>query len=165
MDKHLINEIVDKVVREKIFEILMLEYAVDKKSYINRVWNLSPILISHWCLIKFHRLSNDGEIYIPHWKRELFGWMESLSLMNLKGKNNAENKYNALYQAFDSMDYTSNLDVIKNAIRKKFQDENVDIQSPLIDEVATAFIVDLENIMHFIACGDINTIRDYVNSL
>ena len=164
MDKHLINEIVDKVVREKVCEILMLEYAIDRKAFINRVWNLSPMLISHWCLIRYNRLT-DREEYIDHWKNEVFGWMEYISVMKLKRNNDVESRQKALLQAWDDLDYISNPEAIKAAIYRKFGNEEIDMRTPLIDEVANAFIADSHTIIALISKGDVGEMREYINSL
>ena len=164
MDKHLINEIVDKVVREKVCEILMLEYAIDRKAFINRVWNLSPMLISHWCLIRYNRLT-DREEYIDHWKNEVFGWMEAIQLLKLKGKNDVESRQKALSQAFNDIEYTTNPKVVKGAIRRKFHDEQIDINLPIIDEIICGFMSDIPQLINLMANDDVQPMREYINSL
>ena len=97
MNERKINEKVDKMVREQISQILMLEYSIDRKSFINRVYSLSPMIISHWCLIKHNRLIDD-ENYISHWKNEVGGWMLTLMNSKLKKNNSVEYKLKALTQ-------------------------------------------------------------------
>ena len=164
MNERKINEKVDKMVREQISQILMLEYSIDRESFINRVYSLSPMIISYWCLIKHNRLIDD-ENYISHWKNEVGGWMLTLMNSKLKKNNSVEYKLKALTQAWEDLDYTTNPEAVRAAIYSKFNGENINPYSDIVTDVIHSFMSEAPQILSIIANENVKDLHQYINSL
>ena len=63
-----------KVIFESVYKILdntlLLEYLVQRKDFVNLLWNLSDQIIENWCLVHYCTVVGQSE-YKKHWTDEL----------------------------------------------------------------------------------------------
>lgn len=161
MDKKF-EHIVERIVREEISQLL--EYAYTRSDYIFRVENLFKQIIIHFCLIKHNRYINN-EKYIQHWKHELFGWINSLSNMDMKKNNNPKNRLDAIIQALNNIGYLEDINKIKNCLIPKLRKENIDANSEPINYAINECQKTLPYIANIIANNDMITCDNFINDL
>lgn len=163
--KKYIDEAVKKSIDDYINNIIM-EYALPRKVFMKQIENILPQFITHWCLIKYAKLSNTNIEVINHWKRELLNWLYNMSKLSMKGKDNIDVRKKAIYEVFDILDLNSDPLAVKFTIISKFEDENIDINNNIIvDDVITQCINETEIFIHLIANKNIQDIKNYVKSL
>ena len=164
MDNKILTERITEIVRQKLQEFILLEYAVDRNTFIQRVYNLSRQIVIHWCLIQYGRLTHT-EDSINHWKKELRGWMSTICEMELKKNNSIDTRLKAITQAWIDLDYTSRPDIIKKVITCKFRDEGINMASEEVKQICLDMINEAQILIHLMADADVDAIYDYVENL
>ena len=161
---HITEERLVEIVRESIQNYMLLEYAVDRNTFMTRVYHLSRQIVIHWCLIKHGRLThNDNNII--HWKKELRGWMSAICEMELKKNNSADTRNKAITKVWHDLDYISRLDMIKKVITCKFRDEGFNMLTEEVSQTCEAFSNETQILINLMSNADINEVYDYVENL
>ena len=117
------------VISESIKKILIdygiiEEMAVPSKEYKRRAYGLVPQICENWCLLYFYRRTGLETTCIPHWCEELYGHMDNLGKLLVKGGNRSK----ILYTVWNEYEYDSNINTIDRCIRNKFKKEDIDVK-------------------------------------
>lgn len=153
-------------LREKIKKCgkeAIIEMAIPRNMYIERVGGIFPQIIRHWCLIHYFTLVQKTENK-QHWQGELIGFIESASDYKIK-KGNLLSRQQALEQMVTSYNFKSRGTIDKINV-KKFKDEGVNIvNNKFYDYTVFDFLNNFDFIIDLIAMQDKDKIRNYVNNL
>ena len=92
-----------KVIFESVYNILdntlLLEYLVQRKDFVNLLWNLSDQIIENWCLVHYCTVVGQSE-YKKHWTDELKGYLKRISRTGIKSSNDFDSRRKCVLQAF-----------------------------------------------------------------
>ena len=158
MDKIELKQFIERIVREEYQ--MLIEYSFNRKDFINKVENLLSPLLSHWVLIRYHRLINNND-YINHWKQELTAWFESIMRLKLKNGDKAK----TIETAFNNLELKNDLDVLYLTVIPKCRKENINVQDVNFNQA----IVDCQNaindITNILSSNKPQLLYDYINNL
>ena len=160
--KREIKFLVERLVRQEISQLI--EYAHPRKDYIFRVEHLMKQIIIHLCLILHNRFIGN-EDYISHWKNELFGWINTLSNLDIKNGNTTTKRLNAIHEALNNMEYLTNINKIKSCVVPKAREENMDINSDAMNYAVVECQNKLREIADIIANNNMLTCHNFVENL
>ena len=160
--KRIIRESIGKVLKENKDGIL-LEMALPRKTYKERIVNLIPQLLENWCLVRYCTIVGN----IPtksHWQSELRGVILTISRLTMSGNDSVESRHKVLDEIWNDEDYyiphTLNM-----TIANKFITENISIKSEEYGNVLLDCIESKENIFNVILQRDIESITRYVENI
>ena len=130
-----------KVIFESVYKILdntlLLEYLVQRKDFVNLLWNLSDQIIENWCLVHYCTVVGQSE-YKKHWTDELKGYLKRISRTGIKSSNDFDSRRKCVLQAFAMNDLDKG-DIAKRIaliIQNKFESEGI-VDGGVINQVAT----------------------------
>lgn len=125
-----------KIIFENVYNILdntlLLEYLVQRKDFVNLIWNLSDQIIENWCLIHYTTLNNQTQ-YKKHWTSELKGYLKRVSRTGIKSCNDYKSRYKCVMEAFKMNDLIEG-DIANRIcliIQNKFEEEQITEQGIL----------------------------------
>jgi len=156
-----LRDTINEIVREKCGAIN--EMAYKRKEYKEKIDALSSQVIENWCLIRHCTLSGSRK-YKKHWSDELRGHLLTLARYNIKGRNNWEDKEQAIREVWLNNDYNTPRS-IEYVIHNKFRKEGFDTKSDLFIEIIEDCINSFDRIISLISSWNISDIDDYVSSL
>ena len=120
-----------KIIFESVYNILdntlLLEYLVQRKDFVNLIWNLSDQIIENWCLVHYCTVIGQTE-YKKHWADELKGYLKRISRTGIKSSNDFNSRKKCVLQAFamNDLDKGGVSDRIYLIIQNKFESEGID---------------------------------------
>lgn len=153
---------IDMIV-ENIKNGILLEMALPRKEYINRVDAELPQLIENWCLVHYAKLSGDKQELINHWRNELRTHI--FNIVKLKLKDDKQLVYEkALYEIWNKMEYYDP-EIINMTIISKFIKENINVRNNK-DYLNTIydFITQSKRLIYIMSNKNVNDINDYIVS-
>lgn len=122
---------------KKIENMPIVEMAYDRKKYKDNIEGLGYQLLENWCLIHYSKLSGKNETLIKHWEDELSAHIDNICKMNLNFDKKTAIK-EVLYKTMELNNNTDNS--LINKIAKKFYEENIDIEDPLVEDTINDWI-------------------------
>lgn len=153
-------------LREKIKKCgkeVIIEMAIPRNMYIERVGAIFPQIIRHWCLIHYFTLIQKTENK-QHWQGELMGFFSNISKIAIKD-NKENNRKQALEQAINQYNFRIRETINKINV-KKFKDEGIDIvNNAFYNYTIIDFLNELDKIIDLIAKRNTNEIREYIKNL
>jgi len=84
------NRIEEQVRHELFLQGMILEMAVKRKEYLNRVESKWFTIVNHILLIVYCRLFDNDCQYYNHWKSEVIAWSRELSSLKLKDTSDSK---------------------------------------------------------------------------
>ena len=130
-----------KIIFESVYNILdntlLLEYLVQRKDFVNLLWDLSDQIIENWCLVHYCTMLGQTE-YKKHWTDELKVYLKRISRTEMKSSNDFNSRKKCVLQAFamndlDKGDIARRIALI---IQNKFESEGI-IDEGVIHQVST----------------------------
>lgn len=121
-----LKEIVKNEVTKQLS--MILEYAIPRSKFIENAYNLSSQIIENWCLVHYCTIVGRTETK-THWRDELYSHMDNVSRDTIKSNNSYEVRAKALTEAFEWNDLFSGSDRIIRLTSRKFNKENINIES------------------------------------
>ena len=122
---------IKKIIFESVYNILdntlLLEYLVQRKDFVNLIWNLSDQIIENWCLVHYCTVIGQTE-YKKHWTDELKGYLKRISRTGIKSSNDFNSRKKCVLQAFamNDLDKGGVSDRIYLIIQNKFESEGIE---------------------------------------
>ena len=115
------------ILRELIPKMPLYEQAKNRANFTsNLIHELSPLL-SYWALIEYAHGDFEGnesyEQYVEHWKKELYGWCDTLAMIKIKGGK----RENAIAYALIDTEEINDPEHVYNRIKRKFNNEGINI--------------------------------------
>lgn len=120
-----------KIIFESVYNILdntlLLEYLVQRKDFVNLIWNLSDQIIENWCLVHYCTVIGQTE-YKKHWADELKGYLKRISRTGIKSSNDFNSRKKCVLQAFamNDLDKGDISERIYLIIQNKFESEGIE---------------------------------------
>lgn len=120
-----------KIIFESVYNILdntlLLEYLVQRKDFVNLIWNLSDQIIENWCLVHYCTVIGQTE-YKKHWADELKGCLKRISRTGIKSSNDFNSRKKCVLQAFamNDLDKGDISERIYLIIQNKFESEGIE---------------------------------------
>ena len=147
---------IKEYILEKIQNTLVFEMTYSRKELKTSFDSILDQIIENWCLVKYCSLYDRNNINKKHWANELTAHMYNILKRQLK--NGGEDAKLQLLKSvtYEQKEYATSV-AIKNCIRLKFKQENIQIP----DVVCSACIDDLETILSLISKRD--TEENYEN--
>lgn len=154
-----------QILREEltncIQESLILEYAVPRKEFVEKIENLFDQIIENWCLVHYCTLVGRTELK-EHWKSELRAHL----LKSLRYKISGNNSYEARVKAIGSIcdkDELNDANIINMTVNTKFKVEKIDVKSNEYKQCITDCANAMGDIINVIAKADIDFVDQYIN--
>lgn len=160
--RRIIKESIEKVLNEQGKHVL-LEMPLHRKNYKERLTNELPQVIINWCLV--HYCTIVGQKHLKeHWKDELLGHIFNISSLSIKENDKPQKRLKVLSEIWIEDDYNKPENLTLK-VCNKFIKEQININS---EEYITT-IQDCLNcpkeLFNVIISRDIETIRNYINSI
>ena len=162
--QELIQEITKQVTKTLKEELFLEYYALERNTFIERAYHLLSPMMIHWCLIRYGRLTDETQC-IEHWKSELLTFMSDMAGLTMKGGNQTHKRLKAYKEAWSCADYDTDPHSVFFRCRRKFIDEGVNIESPVIMQVVTEFVEESTTLMELLANKRYDNIQTYIQSL
>ncbi len=137
--------------------------ALPRKTYKERVRDVSCQLLESWCLVRYCSLIAQ-EQYKKHWSDELRGHMLSISRLSMKGNDSIEARQKVFEEVWADEDY-DNPQFLLLTIANKFIIEGIDVNSEPVMQCIMDCIKAKSDIIRVVLLRDINKITQYVLSL
>ncbi|MBR6516914.1 MAG: hypothetical protein IKT40_08780 [Bacilli bacterium] len=166
MNKIRLNEIQFKsMIYDCVYNILdksfILEYAIQRKSFISLVRDLSYQIVENWCLIRYCTITNRTELK-EHWKTELKSYFKRLIRLSIKN-NDYKTRFKAAKEGFNEADMYQSAELIFSFVKDKFKTENIKFDDILMTVIEDCYN-SLDSIVDVIATyNDHEKIENYVN--
>lgn len=159
-----LKSLIRQLIREELCDrSIISEMAFPREAYVTRIENFLPQIVQNLSLI-FFRIETNDETTKNHWKRELKSLMMQVLAINIKGNNKPKARMKAISQALDEMDALKE-NTIRLWILTKFEDENIDINSPFMAKVYYDVRNELVFLMEFVANIDETGLSNEINAL
>ena len=157
-----------RIISEEVKRVipLILEYAVPRNKFVDGAYDLLEQICQNWCLIRYSRLVNDGNVNVNHWKSELKAHMKNIAQTKIKKNNSVTSRASALAEAFDWSDFDKSEKKIFLFASDKFEEEGYpsDYEEPFVT-VCFDFKHEVKNLILLMANSNNDDIDEYVNSL
>ena len=128
----------------------ILEMALEKSKYQDRVFNLMPQIVQNWCLCEYCRTYDPGNINYHGWRKELIAHLGNLNSIIVKG-----DKQKWTYEEVIKDDEFNNLEVIKRVCEYKLDEEDdIDFTQEIRDTLYKSFSDNAEFIVNLISGKD-----------
>ena len=160
-----IEQIIADAINKYVESTILYEYAHPRKAFIKYTSNLLPQIITHWCLIKYSRLSNTNNDIIKHWKAELISWVDKIIKLSLKGKDDYNSRYSAIASSFDINDYDKNIRSIEATIISKFIKEGFDVENDVFEITINDCLNEHKVFINLLSQKNIVPFYEYIKSL
>lgn len=162
--KHLISESVKNYLNSDKGAML-LEMAMERKAFKERVEHLLPQIIENWCLIYYSRITNTNAQLINHWKSELNTHISSVISYQIKGNNQPQKRSKVIGEIWDELDY--NLpNTISIIIRSKFLKEHLNVKSNEYFETCEQFVNYSDDLIYTLSqYGNVDMVDNYLAKL
>lgn len=139
----------------------ILEMALEKAKYQDRIFNLMPQIVQNWCLCYYcKRYDSNNENYYG-WRKELIAHLGNLNSIIVKG-----DKHKWTYEEVIKDDEFDNLNVIKKVCEYKLDDEDQipSLQDPKIrEELYSSFSDNVEFLVTLISGKE--SVKPVIDSL
>lgn len=153
-----------KTLKNILKEDLILEMSIPKKSFKDKIENLSQQILENWCLVRFCKLTNRTTLK-THWSYEFRNHILSLMRYKIKQNNDYENRLKVVKEVWDELEYNTDTNVINMTVNNKFRKEDIDTKSQEYYQVLEDCMNESNTIIDLIAKADINLLDDYVDGL
>lgn len=162
--KHLISESVNNYLSSDKGSML-LEMAMERKAFKERVERILLQIIENWCLIYYSKITNSNEKLINHWKSELDAHISSVISYQIKGNNSPQKRNKVICELWDELDYKLP-QTIAIIVRNKFLKEHLDIKSNEYFETCEQFVNYSDNLIHTLSqYGNTDAVDNYLAKL
>lgn len=163
------NEI-KKLIREEIERynrnnLLREFFAYERSDFKDRVESRIPIILIHWLFIRYFKIKNENVRTIQHWKDELIAQFYYLVRLKIKKNNSYENRLKAIKQAWEEGEFNSSAYDIAFAFKRKFNEENIDINSNEFNNAIEQWIDESKSIIEIFANANLKNANEYINNL
>lgn len=162
--KHLISECVNNYLSSDKGNML-IEMAMKRKSFKERVEHILPQIIENWCLIYYSRITNTNKKNINHWKSELDAHISSIISYQIKGNNSQQKRNKIILNLWDELDYNI-AQTIAIIVRNKFLKEHLDVKSKEYFETCEQFTNYSNYLIHTLSqYGNVDEVDKYLAKL
>ena len=158
-----LHRIVKETVQKEL-EIL-LEYAIPRGKFVEKVTNLTTQIIENWCLLRFSTLAGISGESRDHWKSELFSHMSNIGDDTIKKNNSYETRLKAIEEGFAEKDLPSTPERVMKLVGRKFIIEKMDMKCQEFQTAVNDCHNAIGTIMDKIANGDFQVIYDYIQTI
>ena len=164
------NDKIKQYIREEIQrnnrENLLREFfAYERSDFKDRIESRIPIILIHWLFIRYFRLKNENVKTIQHWKDELIAQFYYLVRLKIKKNNSYENRLKAIKQAWEEGEFNSIVNDIVFSFKRKFNEENIDINSTELINAINQWIDETKIIIEIFANANLKNANEYINNL
>ena len=137
-------------IKEYLIETLsktqLFEMAYNRKEFIRSCDNLHKQIVENWCLVKWCSLYNIKNPNLNHWRYELYSHCDNLYRMQIDS-----DKYKAIKQSFIKNNELDDYKTVELATCKKFEHENITLDSKYHIVVEAFVDYGLEKLMMLIS--------------
>lgn len=158
----IIRDSIDTILKENQEELL-LEMALPRKTYKERISNLIPQLLENWCLVRYATI-HGGIQQKLHWQTELRGHILTMSRLSITGNDTPSSRlkvFNEIWREED-LNLPGTLNMV---IANKFMVEGINIKTEEYGQVLYDCINATNKIYEIIVGRDIDAISQYVESI
>lgn len=162
--KSLISEYVNNYLSSDKGNML-IEMAMERKAFKERVEHILPQIIENWCLIYYSRITNTNKKLINHWKSELDAHISSIISYQIKGNNSLQKRNKIILNLCNELDYnlTQTIAII---VRNKFLKEHLDVKSKEYFETCEQFTNYSDDLIHTLSqYGNVDEVDNYLAKL
>lgn len=159
-----------RIVREQIRSMieaeksgLLVEMALRRKVYKNRIDNLMPQVIENWCLVHYCTLSGNN-LYKEHWKSELRGYIVSIFRLAIKD-NNSEKSRNHVFSEIWIENEFDEPSIIDYVINTKFKREKIDTTTETYADIIADFVFSQKKLIEVMLSKDYNVLDSYLETI
>lgn len=157
-----LNQIVKKEVNKHIN--MLLEYAIPRAKFIDKVADLAGQILEHWCLVHYCTLIGRTKTK-DHWTKELFAFLSNLSNQTIKNNNSDKSRLKAVYEGFSQIDVPTTPERIEKLVGSKFIIEDIDVQTPEFKQCIENCHNAIPSIIQVIVSGDYKAINQYISTI
>lgn len=160
--REMVQESVKQVLEARAKHLLM-EMALPRGVYKQKIDNELPLILINWCLVHYCTITG-RPLSKEHWKVELRGHLATAARYSLKGNDAPEKRLKVFNQVWDENDF-SMPNAINLTVNNKFYEEGLDVKS---DDYSTTLIDCLSyarDIFDAILSRNTDTITQYVDTI
>ena len=155
------------LIYDAIYHVLdksfILEYAIQRKTFVSLVRDLSYQIIENWCLIHYCTLTNRSQTK-EHWKDELKAYLKRLIRLSIKN-NDFKTRLKAAKEGFNESDMYVSEELLFSFVKDKFKTEKIELDY-IVKEVIRDCYNSLDSIIEIIATyNDHEKMDEYINSI
>ena len=125
----------------------ILEMALEKSKYQDRVFSLMPQIVQNWCLCEYCRTYDPDNMNYRGWRKELIAHLGNLNSIIVRG-----DKQKWTHDEVIKDDEFNNLEVIKRVCEYKLDEEDdIDFTQEIRDTLYKSFSDNAEFIVNLIS--------------
>lgn len=160
--RYLIREEIERYNRNNLLREF---FAYEMSDFKDRVESRIPIILIHWLFIRYFKIKNENVRTIQHWKDELIAQFYYLVRLKIKKNNSYENRLKAIKQAWEEGEFNSSAYDIAFAFKRKFNEENIDINSNEFNNAIEQWVDESKSIIEIFANANLKNANEYINNL
>ena len=142
----------------------LIEYAIPRKNFVNKTYNLVQQIVENWCLIHYGTMVG-GLSAQDHWRKELLTHMSNIANDTIKGNNSYESRVKAISEGFDMKDLPSSGERVRKLISAKLIIEVIDTNCDEIVACSEDCNNAIGGIIEMIAENNLEKMWEYIQTL
>jgi len=165
-DESYIKRIVEDTVYKMLTENnqLVMEMAMPRKSFKERLASLLPQIIENWCLIRYCSYYQTDNPNIQHWKIELRAHLVTICRTKIDNGNRIPVRVK-VFEEVVKEDEFDDPEMIMYTVSTKFSEENLSYKGERFDTIVNEFVEELYLLKSIVANGTVDGIINYVNNI
>ena len=160
--RYLIREEIERYNRDNLLREF---FPYERSDFKDRVESRIPIILIHWLFIRYFKIKNENVRTFQHWKDELTAQFYYLVRLKIKKNNSYENILKAIKQAWEEGEFNSSAYDIAFAFKRKFNEENIDINSNEFNSAIEQWVEESKYIIEIFANANLKNANEYINNL
>lgn len=165
LNKKIKEHLCDKFV-DILQDSLLLEMAIDRKKYEDKVDNETDQIIINMILVKLSSHNKKYENLANHWKGELRGHIENIRKLTIKN-DSPEKRKKIINNLWNEYDLNWRELAVIYRIQYKLEDENIDVDSQETRDAVKWLINEIkeESLQKVLVSQDRLAVKKYINSI
>lgn len=164
MDYKKLSKVADKLQEQIADKSHIVDMAIAKSKFIELLESHEEQLVQNLCLVFYAKRTN--HINLNHWKAELCAYMERICTTKLKSNNSTDSRIKLITKVYHNMyECDTNIDRIQALCTRKFYQENIDIDSPIVSQCFSDCMQVLPNVYLVLAQPNLQYVKQFIIDL